>query len=133
MSVDPGPYDASSTYVHLDDGGAGTPLAVTETFWQEAMAGAMPELERGRLVSQFSFADPWPSWERHPAGEEIVVLLSGAVDFVLEVDGVEQVVSLQRPGGFVIVPRNVWHTARPRQPTSMLFITPGQDTDHRPA
>lgn len=133
MPIDPGPYDAASTYVHLDEDGAGVPMPGGEPFWKALMEGHLPQLEHGRLISQHSFAAPWPSWERHPAGEEVVVLLSGAVDFLLEVEGAERVVSLRQPGDFAVVPRNVWHTARPRQPASMLFITPGQGTEHRPA
>lgn len=29
------------------------------------------------LVSVHEFSEPWGSWERHPAGDEIVMLLSG--------------------------------------------------------
>ena len=35
-------------------------------------------------------------------------------------------------GEFVLVPANVWHTARPARPTTMLFLTPGAGTEHRP-
>lgn len=29
-----------------------------------------------RVISLFNFAEDWPSWEMHPAGDEVVVCLS---------------------------------------------------------
>ena len=43
----------------------------------------------------------------------------------------EDVVTLSEPGYYVIVPRGVWHTARVREPTQMLFVTPGEGTENR--
>ena len=86
-----------------------------------------------RLVSQFSFDSDWPSWERHPAGEEFVFLLEGSVELVLEIDGQHKRVALSKPGEYVLVPKNTWHTAKSGKPTRMLFITPGEGTENRPA
>lgn len=85
-----------------------------------------------RLLMTGDFEAPWASWERHPAGEEIVYLLSGDVDMVLETPEGEEVVRLREPGSYLIVPRRTWHTARPHKRTHMLFITPGEGTEHRP-
>jgi len=30
------------------------------------------------------------------------------------------------------VPQGAWHTAKTHVPTTMLFLTPGKDTEHRP-
>lgn len=65
-------------------------------------------------------------------GEELVCLLSGEADFVLLQDDKEQVIHLKEAGSYLIVPRGTWHTARVRQACAMLFITPGEDTAHRP-
>jgi uncharacterized cupin superfamily protein len=73
----------------------------------------------------------WDSWERHPGGEEVVVLLSGRVDLVQELGGAEHVVEL-RPGQAVINPTGVWHTARVHEPGMALFITPGRGTEAKP-
>ena len=32
---------------------------------------------------------------------------------------------------FVIVPKAIWHTAKVHATTTMLFVTPGQDTENR--
>ena len=76
-------------------------------------------------------AATWSTWERHPAGEELVVLLSGRVDLIQELDEGEHVVAL-RPGQAVVNPPGVWHTAVVHEPGSALFITPGEGTEVRP-
>jgi len=80
------------------------------------------------LVSQYAFSEAWPTWEIHPMGDELVMLLSGATDMVLWIDGAEDIIRVNEPGQYVIVPKGTWHTARPYEPTSMLFLTPGQGT-----
>jgi mannose-6-phosphate isomerase-like protein (cupin superfamily) len=121
-----------STYVHLGDGGAATAIPVTDSFWEELGGGKLPQLEQGRLVTQFSFETDWAQWEMHPEGEELVLLLAGSVDFILDQGGVESTVELRGPGSFVLVPRGAWHRARPHAPTTMLFVTAGRATKHRP-
>ncbi len=37
-------------------------------------------------------------------------------------------VRVNQPGSYVMVPKSAWHTARPLEPTSMLFVTPGEGT-----
>lgn len=83
-------------------------------------------------MSAFTFSDAWEIWERHPAGDELIMLLSGAVTVVLEESGIEHAVELNEPGSYVLVPRNVWHTAKTSVPTTLLFLTPGAGTQHRP-
>jgi mannose-6-phosphate isomerase-like protein (cupin superfamily) len=80
------------------------------------------------LISQHSWDAPWPSWEMHPAGDELVYLIAGDSDLVLWRDGVEEIVRVRAPGHYVVIPAGVWHTARPHAPTTMVFITPGAGT-----
>ncbi|MDT3680307.1 MAG: cupin domain-containing protein [Burkholderiaceae bacterium] len=82
-------------------------------------------------MTAFTFSEPWSVWERHPAGEELVLLLSGAASLVLAESDQERDVQLSSPGSYVLVPKNVWHTARTKVPTTMLFVTPGAGTEHR--
>lgn len=121
-----------STYLHVRDDGRADTIPVSESFWEEMAAGKHPQLDQGRLMSAFSFSEPWSMWERHPAGEELVMLLSGSATVVLEELGEERSVQLNGPGSYVLVPRNVWHTARTSVQTTMLFLTPGAGTEHRP-
>ena len=80
------------------------------------------------LIALHEFQEDWPSWEVHPNGDEIVVLLSGAATFLLKLNDSKREIGLSEPGDSVIVPRGVWHTARIAKPTSVLFITPGEGT-----
>lgn len=125
------PEDIQQTYLHVQDGGTTLPLPVSATFWQDLGGGAYPQLEQGRLMSAYTFSEPWAVWERHLAGEELVLLLSGAATLVLQEPQGEREVLLQTVGAFVLVPKGVWHTARTSVATTLLFLTPGAGTEHR--
>jgi quercetin dioxygenase-like cupin family protein len=86
---------------------------------------------QGRLVTMGRQSESWTSWERHPAGEELVLQLGGRVDLIQDLDGVEHRIEL-RAGDAVLNPRGVWHTADVHEPGDALFITPGEGTEHRP-
>lgn len=100
-------------------------------------AGLYNRLERNfngfkghELVSAYIFEENWQSWERHPNGDEIIVLLSGEIDIVLRQHDAEQQLTLNKPGTFTIIPRNTWHTASVNTRCEVLFITPGEGTEH---
>ena len=126
------PFSLGEVNVHLEDAGHARVLEGGESFWAKLMAGGYPELERGRLLTSFTFSTSWSSWERHPAGEELVLLLSGAATLLVEREGKTERIELTKAGDFVLVPRSAWHTAQTRVPTTMLFLTPGAGTEHRP-
>lgn len=125
----PGPFDIDAARPVLAPDGSVTPQAVTPDFYA-ALDRDFGGFAGHLLISQFAFAEPWPGWERHPHGDEFVYLLSGNVDFVLWQHGCERIVRVDRSGCYVVVPRGVWHTARPHAPTTMLFVTPGEGTEH---
>ena len=85
------------------------------------------------LISQHHFAEDWPTWEVHPAGDEFVTLITGDITLVLWQDQQEHTLRLSTPSDFVIIPRGVWHTARVHAPTTMLFVTPGEGTKNAAA
>lgn len=124
--------DIISTYIHFRDDGRASEIPVSASFWEDVATGKHPEIDRGRLMSAFTFSEPWQTWERHPAGEELVMLLSGAATLVLEEADGQRTISLSEPGSIVLVPQNVWHTAKTSVPTKMLFLTPGEGTENRP-
>jgi mannose-6-phosphate isomerase-like protein (cupin superfamily) len=127
-------FDLSKTFVHLGLGVKATALPDFEftaehlTEYEERFAS---DGDEGRLVCITLQSATWDTWERHPAGEEVVVLLSGRVDLVQDLPDGEEVVVLH-PGEAAINPINVWHTARVHEPGLGLFITPGRGTEHRP-
>ena len=122
-------FDLADTYVHLEDGPGAVPLEVADDFWERI--GSRTDLGDGRLVCAFRFTEDWSGWEVHPAGDEIVCLLSGSMDLVLEEEAGERVVPL-RGEAACIVPRGVWHRAIVHEPSHALHITRGAGTQHRP-
>jgi mannose-6-phosphate isomerase-like protein (cupin superfamily) len=129
-----GAFDLSHTFVHLGLGAAAT--ALPDFAWSPEYLNAYTERfeadgDEGRLVCVSPQESTWDIWERHPAGDEVVVLLSGRVDVIQELEGTQHVVEL-RAGEALVNPRNVWHTTRVHEPGQALFITPGAGTEHRP-
>ena len=122
-------FDLTDTYVQLDDGPAARRVEVDERFW--ATIGDRPELNDGRLVTMMRYTDDWDSWEMHPAGDEVVYALDGAVDLILDEEDGERVVQLRGRTGCV-VPRGVWHRGVVHSPGDVLHITRGEGTRHRP-
>ncbi len=82
------------------------------------------------LVSCHRFNEAWPTWECHPKGDELVLLMSGTATMVLLIAGEQQTLTLSEPGAFITVPRGVWHTATEADNAQMLFITPGEGTEN---
>jgi oxalate decarboxylase/phosphoglucose isomerase-like protein (cupin superfamily) len=127
----PSTFDLINTYVHLKDGADAVPVAVGDDFW--ATIGTRTELHSGRLVTLFHIqsTDEWVHWEMHPAGDEIVCLLSGAIDLILQEGKRERSLELRsRAAG--IIPRGVWHRAIVHTPSDIMFITRGAGTQLRP-
>lgn len=122
------PPKLESTFVVLQPDLSTVPVAVTPTIYEEL--DRRFENFKGRvLVSCFGFDSDWDTWEMHPAGDEIVCLLSGRASF--EFEGRGYVAELTEPGSYVIVPKGTWHTAHTSVPTKMLFITPGEGTQNK--
>ncbi|MFM9935122.1 MAG: cupin domain-containing protein [Novosphingobium sp.] len=87
----------------------------------------------GRLVSQHRFTESWDSWEMHPAGDEVVLLLSGQAVLLLEfADGSTAKVPIAA-GEYAVNPPGAWHTLDlVSAEATALFITAGLGTEHRP-
>jgi len=103
---------------------------ITDSFYQE-LDSEFDGFAGHVLISSHAFDKPWGVWEMHPAGDEVVVLLSGDIDFILRTDDGDRTLRVTEPGDYIVVPKGLWHTARPRAPTTMLFITPGEGTENR--
>jgi mannose-6-phosphate isomerase-like protein (cupin superfamily) len=120
-------FDLETSYVVLADGPAAKRIEVGPDFWQTI--DQRHDLA-GRLVGVFRYDGDWKSWEMHPDGDEIVMLLSGAIDLVLDEKGGERIVEL-RDRAAAIVPRGVWHTANVPAAGEALHVTRGDGTRHR--
>jgi len=83
----------------------------------------------GRLVSIYSFSEDWRTWEMHPRGSELVYVISGRMTLIQRHDGADVAIELGA-GEAAINEPGTWHTAKVAEPTSALFITAGEGTEH---
>ena len=120
--------------IHL---GLGATASVEPEFtgsmdWYAAYVGRhQPDGVEGRLVSTFTFSEPWIMWEMHPHGPEVVLCLTGALTLHQELpDGSTRTVQLG-PGEYAVNDPGVWHTADVTGEATALFITAGVGTRHR--
>lgn len=124
----PSPFDLREHFIDLEDGGAARTLKVGPEFWPNLMSG---QVNVGRLMGVLDIASDPQHWEMHPEGEEILVLLSGAMDLHLEEGGETRCAALA-PGMTYLVPRGTWHRFTVREPSQLLFATAGAGTQTRP-
>lgn len=121
-------------FVHLGLGARAVeepPFAGME--WYEGyVARHASDGAEGRLVSQYAFSTSWTSWEMHPAGDEVVICISGAMVLVQEFPDGRMVEIPLAAGEYAINPPGVWHTADVPEAASAIFITAGEGTQHRP-
>ena len=128
-------FDLDDVVVHLGQGLTAQPF--DHGGWGEGFgdryrdAFSEPEVAGGRLVTLFPQTEDWPHWERHPAGEELVVLVTGRVRLFQEHEGTTRQVVLT-PGKGIVNPPGAWHTADVLEPGLGLFVTPSAGTDHKP-
>jgi quercetin dioxygenase-like cupin family protein len=116
------------TYIHLKPDESARAMEGGERFW--ATIEQRTGLDEGRLMGVTSQNRDWDHWERHPAGEEILTLLSGEMELILDMEGGERR-AVVRSGETFIVPRGVWHRAIVRAAGRLMFVTPGAGTEHR--
>ena len=122
-------FDLETTYLSLDGQGAVGVHTGGAQFWatMDASAGVL-----GTLVTVHTGDSDWTTWEMHPEGAEILVLLEGRLTMVLDGPaGVEE--HAMAAGATLIVPAGTWHRALIAEPIRMLFLTYGAGTTHRPA
>lgn len=67
-------------------------------------------------------------WERHPAGDELVLVVEGATTLTLLLPDERRECQLAA-GELVVVPRGTWHRFEVPEGVKLLTVTP-QPTDH---
>lgn len=123
-------FDLRKTYVTLDAKGKAKRIDVTEDFW--ASLGDGRRRLDGYLITVSDIRNDMPHWEMHPNGDEVLYLLSGKLDILIEQDGREQRVPLRPEDPGLVVPAGAWHRAVAVEPGWMMFVTWGEGTEHRP-
>ncbi|MEV5975109.1 cupin domain-containing protein [Streptomyces sp. NPDC051921] len=134
VNHEPNAIDLRTTPVHLGLGSRAKPV---EGFaWDPEVlhaysAAVAADGAEGRMVTIFDGDGLGDHWERHPAGDELVVCLSGSVTVTRDVEGVPDRVVLG-PGEAAVNPAGAWHAVDMAGPASILTITAGLGTDQRP-
>lgn len=128
----PQALDLSSTFVHLSNAGDAEPVKATPSFWRDSATRGRYDRLVGSL--EFNSSEDLHSsmQEMHPEADELIFLVSGAIDVVLEEAGAERGLPLEA-GQAAIVPRGVWHRLVVRQPGKLLFINSRAGIQSRPA
>ena len=121
-------FDPREMFVDLTSDGRARTLPVDVDFWPALTEGRL--VLAGRLLSAYALQADIDHWECHPAGEEILMMVSGEIDVLLELEGGVARVPLAA-GRMLIVPPGTWHTFDVVSPGTLLAITPGEGTAHR--
>jgi mannose-6-phosphate isomerase-like protein (cupin superfamily) len=130
-------FDLAHSHLHIGPAGEATVIEDAAALWAELMAGRSESPEAslvaggGWLMAAFHMTEDPQAWEMHPEGEEILYLVSGGMDIVLEDEAGDRVVQL-KPGTACVVPRGVWHRQVLAGPCDLLALTYGRGTEHRP-
>ncbi len=115
----PRAIDIAKRFIHLRERGRAEPVNVTPSFWRAT------EQRDGLVVGAFDFASPRDlhssTQEMHPVADEVLLLVSGALDVVLEDGDAQRTIAL-KAGQAAIVPRGVWHHLEMREPGRLVFI-----------
>ena len=121
-------FDLEATYLSLDGRGSVAVHPVGPEFW--ATIGQNAEI-LGTLVTVSTGDRDWTTWEMHPEGSEVLVLLEGRLTMVLD-GGRGESHHPMSAGTTLVVPKGTWHRALIAEPIRMLFVTYGAGTTHRP-
>lgn len=123
------PFSLGSTYIHLRSDDSALAMQGGDKFW--AGIAQRNDLDTGRLMGITAQSKDWDHSERHPAGDEILVLLSGELELVIDTDAGERR-NVVKAGETFVMPKGLWHRGIVRAPGELMFITPGAGTEHRP-
>lgn len=128
MTVTATAFDPRAVYVLLRADGTADEVPVDADFWPAVMSGRRP-LD-GRLFAAFALDGDIDHWEMHPAGDELLMMISGSADVLFDGPAGVRRVPLAA-GHAVLVPRGTWHTFDVASLGTLLAITPGEGTAHR--
>jgi mannose-6-phosphate isomerase-like protein (cupin superfamily) len=125
------PLDLKRTYLHFTRAHDIETYDVGPTFWDDLTSQRLRL--SGRMAGCVHLTPgSLDHWERHPDGDEFLLLLSGAVTLVLEEPFGRRDVPLKAGEAFV-VPKGIWHTFQIAQAGDLVFATAGEGSEHRPA
>jgi mannose-6-phosphate isomerase-like protein (cupin superfamily) len=113
--------DLARAFARLTDDGNIDVEPVSTAFWRGMGAAASGD----RFVGIVDFASPADlhssMQEVHPDGDELIVVLAGALDVVID-DGTGETSIALEAGRAAVVARGTWHRLVMREPGRLLFI-----------
>ena len=122
-------YDLERTYLFIDGAGGLAAQAVGPEFWAEIASNPHAG---GTMISAGVGDADWTTWEMHPSGAEVLVILEGEPRVWLDhPDGRLEAIGAS-PGATVIVPKGAWHRVECDHHHKILYVTYGPGTTHRP-
>lgn len=128
-------HDISTNPIHLGLGGGAQvlpPFDGSMEWYGRYGADHADDGRDGRLVSMYTFTESWDSWEVHPVGHEVVLCVAGRIIVHQETaNGDDRTVTLDA-GQYAINDPGTWHTADVETSATVVFITAGEGTEHRP-
>jgi mannose-6-phosphate isomerase-like protein (cupin superfamily) len=92
----------------------------------EAFAEVAPYRDGAVYVSYYSGSS---EWERHPNGDEVVMVLDGTTTVILLKNAAEERFFLAQ-NELVVIPAGMWHRFEGSERVKVMTITP-QPTEHR--
>jgi mannose-6-phosphate isomerase-like protein (cupin superfamily) len=131
---DRGPLPLAERPLHLGLGATAVPQPafVPDLSWYEGYGERHGNDGReGRLLSMHTFDAPWSSWEMHPEGAEVVLVVDGRLTLIQRDGEGTRRIELAA-GQYAINPPGVWHTADADAPVTAVFVTSGIGTQHEP-
>ncbi|WP_165608077.1 cupin domain-containing protein [Mycobacterium alsense] len=122
--VDP-PIDLFSSWIELGEGGAVKPRSrAASGEWGLWTVAAFHVTDNDSVHSDI--------WERHPAGDEMLFLLSGAVTVHLRDQAGGEVATTSLPAGACrVVPAGKWHRLTVEEAGDLMVITARLNTEHQ--
>lgn len=123
------PINLAETYTLLHATGDMEKVKGGEYFW-EAPRPVQDRIGQLWLLSEHHYDEDWEHWEQHPAGDELVYLLSGSMDIILDMGANSKTIKL-RTSGAATIPRGVWHILKIHTPCHVLNISREFNTKHR--
>ena len=124
MTSAPAPIDITAAFEGLDF----LPDRMPETSETDAdwAADLLTYRDGGVFIVHYAGES---EWERHLAGDEIVMVIDGSTTITLIIDGEDLHLELSAMQ-MVIVPKGIWHRFDTRTGVKVMTVTP-QPTDHR--
>ncbi len=115
------PIDLSETYTLLHSTGDVEKVKGGDEFWKTHRS-IHDRVGQHWLFSEHFYQKDWTEWKMHPAGDEIIYLLDGSINVIINQANLSNTLKL-RSNGVITIPRRVWYTIQVISPCHVLNIS----------